>query len=47
MDKVKSNKQSEKLVNAICKDKNIKAKKYLENIIKDKCVKRIKSVLAN
>lgn len=40
-----SEKESEKLVNAIVKGKNVKAQKTLEKILKEKCANRIKEVL--
>lgn len=37
----------QKLVNAIAKGKNVKASKYLEKIIKQKCFDKMKDVLKN
>ena len=38
-------KNSEQFVNAVLKDKNIKAGKTLKKIIADKCRQRIKTIL--
>lgn len=39
--------KSEKFVNAVLNGKNLKAQKMLEDIIKEKAVKRIQTVLDN
>lgn len=36
---------SEKFVKAVMKNKNVKASKYLEKMLQDKCFKRIKDTL--
>lgn len=41
------NTKSEKFVSAILKGKNVKAQQMLEDIIKERAVKRIRDVLEN
>ena len=45
--KEKSNTKTEKFVSAVIKGKNLKAQQMLEDLIKEKAVKRIKDVLDN
>lgn len=44
---MENNVEVKKLVKAISDGKNVKAIKYLEKIVKEKCFDKMKSVLSN